>query len=127
VASVDGGEARVLVQAASRAEYAAGRLLFVKDGNLMAQPFDTKALAVSDQPQRIVERVGAGVTSTVDAAFSVSTNGTLADGRRLYYLTAQFQMKEVQVSESPNGLQVSPPVDLFRAPTANGGPARAQF
>lgn len=78
VASVDGGAARQLVEASSRVEYASGRLLYVKDGNLMAQPFDPAALAVIGEPQRVVEKVGSGSTSSIDAAFSVSTNGTLA-------------------------------------------------
>jgi dipeptidyl aminopeptidase/acylaminoacyl peptidase len=78
VASIDGGPARLVVKVASRAEYANGRLLYVKDRNLFAHPFDLSTLAVTGEPERIVERVGASLTSTVDAAFSVSTNGTLA-------------------------------------------------
>jgi eukaryotic-like serine/threonine-protein kinase len=78
VTSVDGGQPQLLVEAGSRAEYAAGRLLYVKDGSLLAQPFDPASRKLSGDPQRVVERVGSGATSSVDSAFSVSTNGTLA-------------------------------------------------
>ena len=83
--SVDGGQPQLLVEAASRAEYAAGRLLYVKDGSLMAQPFDPASQKLTGDPQRVVERVGSGVTSSIDSAFSVSTNGTLAywEGRSI--------------------------------------------
>ena len=78
MASVTGGQPIMLVEAASRAEYAAGRLLYVEDGSLMVQPFDPAARRLTGEPQRKVERVGAGVSSTIDAAFSMSANGTLA-------------------------------------------------
>lgn len=78
VASIDGGPARELVPVGSRAEYANGRLLNVKDGSLMAQPFDPVTLMLSGEPVRVVDKVGAGLTSTIDFAFSVATNGTLA-------------------------------------------------
>ena len=77
VASIDGGQPQLLVEASSRAEYAEGRLLYVKDGSLMAQPFDPVALKLSGEPQRVVEKVGSGRTSSIDSAFSVSTTGTL--------------------------------------------------
>jgi Tol biopolymer transport system component len=78
VTSVDGGQPQLLVEASSRAEYAAGRLLYVKDSSLLAQPFDPASRKLSGDPQRVVEQVGSGATSSIDSAFSVSTNGTLA-------------------------------------------------
>jgi hypothetical protein len=42
-----------------------------------------------------------------------------ADGKRLYYLTPDFRMMEVPIAATPQGLRVSPPVELFRAPTPN--------
>ena len=78
VTSIDGGQPELLVEAASRAEYAAGRLLYVKDGSLMAQPFDPATRKLSGGPQRVAERVGSGATSSIDSAFSTSTNGVLA-------------------------------------------------
>ena len=78
VTSVDGGQPQLLVEAASRAEYAAGRLLYLKDGSLFAHPFDPASRKLSGDPQRVVEKVGSGATSSMDASFSVSANGTLA-------------------------------------------------
>ncbi len=78
VASVAGGQPRLLLEAASRAEYASGHLLYVKDGSLMAQRFDPAAQQLTGNPQRIAERIGSGVTSSIDSSFSASTNGALA-------------------------------------------------
>ena len=85
VASVAGGQPRLLLEAASRAEYASGHLLYVKDGSLMAQPFDPATQQLTGNPQRVAEKVGSGVTSTIDSGFSTSTNGTLAywEGRSI--------------------------------------------
>ena len=35
-----------------------GRLLFLREGTLVAQPFDTKRLALAGNPSPIAERVG---------------------------------------------------------------------
>lgn len=78
VASIDGGQPRLLIEASSRAEYAAGQLLYVKDGSLIAQPFDPASQQLTGEPQRVVERVGSGVTSSIDSTFSASANGVLA-------------------------------------------------
>jgi hypothetical protein len=77
-ASIEGGPAREIVRVGSRAEYANGRLLYVKDGSLMAHPFDPVSLAVTGEPVRVAEKVGAGLTSSIDFAFSTASNGTLA-------------------------------------------------
>jgi len=51
-----------------------GRLLFVRDGTLMAQPFDTKRLALTGNPVPVAERVG----SFRDGGFfSASSNDVL--------------------------------------------------
>jgi eukaryotic-like serine/threonine-protein kinase len=52
-----------------------GRLLFWRDGTLMAQPFDTTRLELTGEPVPIAEHVGA-VNS--GAWFSASSNGVLA-------------------------------------------------
>ena len=51
-----------------------GHLLFLREGTVMAQPFDEKRLALEGTPEPVAERVG----SFRDAAFfSVSANGVL--------------------------------------------------
>jgi hypothetical protein len=50
-----------------------------------------------------------------------------SDGRRLFYLTAEARMMEVQVTPALDGLRVSPPVELFRAPPVNATIERVAF
>jgi Tol biopolymer transport system component len=66
VTSVAGGQPRLLLEAASRAEYASGHLLYVKDGSLMAQRFDPAAQQLTGNPQR-VEKSRLRVTSSIDS------------------------------------------------------------
>ena len=64
----------------SNAKYANGHLIFIRDGTLVAQPFDTERLQLSGQPVPLVEQVqiaGAGSTG-VAGAFSISETGVLA-------------------------------------------------
>jgi dipeptidyl aminopeptidase/acylaminoacyl peptidase len=81
VGSLDPAEpVRPLLTGVRQARFAAGHLLFVRDGTLMAQPFDPERLTLSDSPRPIVE----GVRSTISgvtghtAAYSVSQGGVLA-------------------------------------------------
>ncbi len=56
--SIDSGEERFLVRASSTVAYAPpGHLLFVRDGNLLAQSFDPERLRVSGEPVSIAEGV----------------------------------------------------------------------
>ena len=51
-----------------------------------------------------------------------------SDGRRLYYLPAPgFRMMEVQLAPTPEDLRVSPPAELFRAPTPNSTIERVRY
>jgi dipeptidyl aminopeptidase/acylaminoacyl peptidase len=81
VASLDGGAARRLMPAYSRVAYAAGHLLFVRDGRLLAQPFDVNSATLHGQPVALSARVKYHAAS--DGAFDVSESGVL-----LYGLTA---------------------------------------
>ena len=51
-----------------------GRLLFLREGTLMAQPFDAKRLALAGEPVPVAERVGSFRDS---GFFSASDNGVL--------------------------------------------------
>ncbi|HYW72230.1 MAG TPA: protein kinase [Pyrinomonadaceae bacterium] len=57
------------------AVYAAGYLLYVKDGALMGQPFDTRALQLTGAPFLIAEQVK---TYNIIPHVSAADNGTLA-------------------------------------------------
>jgi len=59
----------------SSADASGGRLFFLRDGTLMAQPFDSAKLELTGEPVPIAEHVGNGVAH---GFFSVSPSGALA-------------------------------------------------
>jgi Tol biopolymer transport system component len=92
VGSTATGESRRLTSADSSAVYdpSSGRLLFVRQGTLMAQPFDLKTLTLNGEPVTVAERVESGGTVAL-AGFSVSSTGILAYGTGAAF-TAGLQM-----------------------------------
>ncbi len=87
VASLDGKMNNRLLAADSNATYTAtaageGRLLFLRNGSLMAQPFDAQRLSLSGEPVRVADSVWFYNSSRGSYSnrgnFSVSDNGTLA-------------------------------------------------
>ena len=82
LASLDSKETRRLVADDSRAEYApgasgeSGHLLFVRQGALMAQPFDAGSLEMPDDLFPVAERVRVGPLPG-NGVFSVSEDGVL--------------------------------------------------
>ena len=83
LASLDGGAAQTVVKNSSRAQYVPagsggpGHLLYVRDGSLMAQPFDDRKLRVVGDPIPTgLEVWQHAMTGT--GAFSASDNGVLA-------------------------------------------------
>jgi eukaryotic-like serine/threonine-protein kinase len=78
IGSLDSQENKFLVAAVSRAEYAPpGYLLYVREGNLLAQPFDLDGLRTSGEPVVAAERLQY-FRGTGWADFSVSENGVIA-------------------------------------------------
>jgi eukaryotic-like serine/threonine-protein kinase len=71
----DAGSVVALLQADSAAMYAAGRLLFARDGSLMAQAFDPATRQLVGDAAPVLERVGSEGSRYVSA--SVSEPGTL--------------------------------------------------
>lgn len=77
VASIDSGDTAELVEASSSGVYVPpGYLLFIRNGALMAQPFDASTRTVSGAAVAIVDRVGFNAI-TYQALFSASTTGRL--------------------------------------------------
>jgi serine/threonine protein kinase/Tol biopolymer transport system component len=73
-------EAACLMQSDSRVEYAPpGRLLFVRKGTLLAQPFDAGKRRLSGQPASIADRI------SVFAPTGGADFGASADGQMLVY------------------------------------------
>ena len=58
VGSLDGKTDRLLVRLLSNASYASGKLLYVRDGTLLAQPLDIGRLETKGEPVPVVPRVG---------------------------------------------------------------------
>lgn len=84
VGSLDSTHSQRLLRVDSRATYVAGgRIVFVRDGALVAAPFDAGAQAVSGEGSRVGDTVSY-VRSTGSALYSAS-----ADGRLLVYVPAE--------------------------------------
>ena len=77
VESLDGKVKKLLVHAWSKPAYASGYLLFVREGTLMAQRFDTSRLEMTGDAFPLAEQVQINVGNGY-ASFSVSDNGVLA-------------------------------------------------
>jgi eukaryotic-like serine/threonine-protein kinase len=76
-ASLDGKENRLLMRGFTNVAYAAGRLLFMRDSALMAQPFDPRTGVLEGEAERLAEDVL--VDGTVwRAQFDASSGGGLA-------------------------------------------------
>ncbi len=74
--TLDSKQTRALVETVSDAIYAEGRLLFLRDDTLMAQPFNLQQLALSSEPVPIAEDVRS-VGAQRRGIFSASRHGLL--------------------------------------------------
>jgi Tol biopolymer transport system component len=79
VGSLTSAESMSLGRFESHAEYAAGYLFSVRDGSLVAQPFDADAHQLKGSPSHIAAKVGAYLNRGM---FSVSPTGRLAYSRQ---------------------------------------------
>ena len=75
VGSIDSKKTESLGEAASRVEFAAGHLLQVRDGVLLAQKFDPGSRKMVGDPFPVAQNVETGPTGS--ARFSASSEGTL--------------------------------------------------
>ena len=76
IGTLDSKETTRLMQSGSDVFFTQGHLLFVRDGFLMAQPFDPSALEISDDAFAIDENVGF-LANFFKGAFAASKNGIL--------------------------------------------------
>jgi serine/threonine protein kinase/Tol biopolymer transport system component len=75
VGSLDSDKKQLLTPASSRAVYSPpGLLLYMREGALLAQPFDLQTLRLTGESATIAEHVG-NFSSTGNSYFSVSRNG----------------------------------------------------
>ena len=148
VGSLDPSEApRLLLSGVRQARYAAGRLLFVRNGTLMSQTFDPDRLTLSGTAVPIIENLtttSSGATGPT-GAYSVSGHSVLAyqaalwtqsqlvlvdrGGRDLARLGSPGDIGDVAASPDGSAVAVSlidtvrSTRDLWLYPTA-GGPGR---
>ncbi len=76
LASLDSSVSKVLMLGTTNLCYAGGQLLFIRQGTLMAQPFDPVKLELTGDAVPVAERVIYS-PNYAHAAFSVSENGVL--------------------------------------------------
>jgi eukaryotic-like serine/threonine-protein kinase len=79
IGSIDGEKSRRLPLASTNAQYSEGYLLFSRDGDLVAQKFDLARLELSGAVLPVARQIQYH-TSFHNAAFTVSTKGTLVYG-----------------------------------------------
>ncbi len=77
VASLEGGPETVLLRSAAAAEFAAGRLLFVREQTLMSRPFDPNRLEFTGDAVPISQDVLV-IPGAAIAVFTASSAGVLA-------------------------------------------------
>ena len=77
VASLDGSPTAT-IGTGSNALYAQGHVLFLREGTLMAQPFDAERLTTTGEAVPVAEQVQGVLNSGRVGAFSVSETGLLA-------------------------------------------------
>ncbi len=123
--SLESLETRKLTNAQSNAEYAEGYMLFMKDGSLMAQTFDTDRLELEGGAFPVAESVRYEPRASL-GVFSVSTNGVLSylegtvnpgrelvwvdrEGKRLGTVGDKAVYADVEIS--PDGKYVAATVD----------------
>src|SRR5262249_5287487 len=131
VSSLNSSETRLLLQTRSRAEYAPpGYLLYVREGSLVAQPFDVTHFRLSGEPLTVVEQLP-NYEATGWAEFSVSGNGMIAyqtytttslvwfdrSGRTIGSVGAPGLYQHQRLS--PDGQRIA--IDVLDARTGKGG------
>ena len=80
--SLKGQEPKLVLERASNVQYSGGFLLYLKDANLIAQPFDASGLKLTGNPIPIAEKVD--YWNARDAAyFSASPTGVLLYRKRV--------------------------------------------
>ena len=77
LASLDGGPERVLLRSPAAPEFASGYLLYLREGTLMARPFDAAGATFRGEPVPLADRIMMPSFQTAVAVFSASRGGIL--------------------------------------------------
>jgi eukaryotic-like serine/threonine-protein kinase len=107
--SLDGGEPRQLLPGIhSQAQYSAGRLLYVREGTLVAQPFDLTELRLTGDPVPIADDI-------LSNDFGSQGFGTSADGTVVYTTMLPSKRRLVWVDRSGKQVSTIGEPDLIQA------------
>jgi len=91
LASLDSAERKLLLNIDSgNILYTQGHLLFLRETTLMAQPFDSRSLALTGDAFPIAEQIETSTTINPNGVFSASENGVLAYQTRSGALGSQL-------------------------------------
>ena len=77
LSSIDSQDSRVLIHNGSMPAYIPGYIVFVREGKLMAQPFDAKAVQTTAEPFAVLPERIASQHFDGTAVYSVAANGLL--------------------------------------------------
>ena len=111
--NLDDTPGHLIARIPSRVLYSDGHLLFVREGTLIAQPFDLDTAQLTGEPKPLVERVDY-FRSIGSSDFSVSSNGRLAwvsppDPDRLVWMDRSgMEISEVGVARLDGPGRISP-------------------
>jgi eukaryotic-like serine/threonine-protein kinase len=78
VGSLDGSDSKRIGAADTNAIYADGRALFMKDGTLLAQPFNVQTLSLTGEAAPVAEDVITILNTATVGVFTAAANGMLA-------------------------------------------------
>jgi eukaryotic-like serine/threonine-protein kinase len=107
VGSLDSNDRRPLPGITSEVRYSSGRVLFIRDGALMSQPFDPGRLELSGVASLVVDAI-ADFPSAITGPYCVSDDGTLS-----YRTVAASTSQLVWYDRAGKRLQPAGPVGNF--------------
>jgi Tol biopolymer transport system component len=120
VGSLDSSETVAAAASQTQVVYAPpGRLLFVRDGTLVSQPFDSKTFKTTGDPVPLAEKIG---TDSVGLArFSVSREGTLV------YRTGEVNGRLLWVDVNGRELETIGQAGIYGDPAVSRDGTRVVF
>ena len=90
-ASLDGGPEKVLLRSPAAAQYASGRLLYLRETTLMARPMNAGNGSFTGDALPVADRITMPALQTAVAVFSASRNGVLGSQSARGELTSRLQ------------------------------------
>ena len=105
VAALDGSESHRVVDAV--AVYTSGRLLFIRQARLHAQPFDLASLRTTGNAVAVAEQVAA-VSTSRDGTFVYRTASSSGQRRLAWFDRSGKELGTVTAGENAEGMSLSP-------------------